>query len=46
MARILIVDDEPHMRRILASNLRQDKHEIAEAAGVEEARATPERKWF
>src|SRR5579859_8006322 len=40
MARILIVDDEPHMRRILASNLRQDKHEIAEASGVEEARAT------
>jgi DNA-binding NtrC family response regulator len=40
MARILVVDDEPHMRRILASNLRQDKHEIAEAAGVEEARAT------
>ncbi len=40
MARILIVDDEPHMRRILASNLRIDKHEIAEAAGVEEARAT------
>jgi DNA-binding NtrC family response regulator len=40
MARILIVDDEPHMRRILSSNLRQDKHEIAEAAGVEEARAT------
>jgi DNA-binding NtrC family response regulator len=40
MARILIVDDEPHMRRILGSNLRQDKHEIAEAAGVAEARAT------
>jgi two-component system, NtrC family, response regulator HydG len=39
MARILIVDDEPHMRRILGSNLRQDRHEIAEAAGVEEARA-------
>ncbi len=38
MARILIVDDEPHMRRILASNLRQDKHEIFEAAGVEEAK--------
>ncbi len=38
MARILIVDDEPHMRRIMASNLRQDKHEIWEAAGVEEAR--------
>jgi two-component system, NtrC family, response regulator HydG len=39
MARILIVDDEPHMRRILASNLRLDKHEITEAAGVEEARS-------
>ena len=38
MGRILIVDDEPHMRRILASNLRQDKHEIWEAGGVEEAR--------
>jgi len=38
MARILIVDDEPNMRRILASNLRQDKHELCEAAGVEEAR--------
>src|SRR5215471_3167554 len=38
MARILIVDDEPHMRRILASNLRQDRHEIWEASGVEEAR--------
>jgi DNA-binding NtrC family response regulator len=38
MGRILIVDDEPHMRRILVSNLRQDRHEIFEAAGVEEAR--------
>src|SRR5438067_1755737 len=38
MARILIVDDEPNMRRILASNLRQDKHELYEASGVEEAR--------
>ena len=38
MARILLVDDEPHMRRILASNLRQDKHEITEAAGVQEAK--------
>ncbi len=38
MARILIVDDEPHMRRILASNLRQEKHEIWEAGGVAEAR--------
>ena len=38
MGRILIVDDEPHMRRILASNLRLDDHEITEAAGVEQAR--------
>jgi DNA-binding NtrC family response regulator len=38
MARILIVDDEPNMRRILASHLRQDQHEVTEAAGVEEAR--------
>jgi DNA-binding NtrC family response regulator len=38
MGRILIVDDEPNMRRMLGSNLRQDRHEVAEAGGVEEAR--------
>lgn len=38
MGRILLVDDEPSMRRILASNLRQDQHQTWEAAGVEEAR--------
>src|SRR5215831_9821541 len=37
MGRILIVDDEPNMRRILASNLRQDQHQIFEAGGVQEA---------
>jgi DNA-binding NtrC family response regulator len=37
MGRILLVDDEPSMRRILASNLRQDQCEILEAAGVQEA---------
>jgi DNA-binding NtrC family response regulator len=37
MGRILIVDDEPNMRRILASNLRQDQHQIWEAGGVAEA---------
>ena len=37
MGRILLVDDEPNMRRILASNLRQDEHQILEAGGVEEA---------
>src|SRR5690242_4266053 len=38
MGRILIVDDEPNMRRILASNLRLDKHDVSEAVGVDEAR--------
>jgi DNA-binding NtrC family response regulator len=38
MGRVLIVDDEPSMRRILASNLRQDHHEILEASGVLEAK--------
>jgi DNA-binding NtrC family response regulator len=37
MGRILLVDDEPSMRRILASNLRQDQHQIWEAGGVGEA---------
>jgi DNA-binding NtrC family response regulator len=37
MGRILLVDDEPSMRRILASNLRLDQHQIWEAGGVEEA---------
>jgi two-component system, NtrC family, response regulator HydG len=38
MGRVLIVDDEPHMHKILASNLDQDRHVISHAAGVEEAR--------
>ena len=38
MGRILIVDDEPNMRRILAANLRQDHHLVFEASGVQEAR--------
>lgn len=39
MSRILIVDDERNMRKILASNLAQDKHMVTEAAGLAEARA-------
>ena len=39
MSRILIVDDEPNMRKILASNLARDKHHVTEAAGLAEARA-------
>jgi DNA-binding NtrC family response regulator len=38
MGRILIVDDEPHTRRVLALNLRRDHHEISECGGVQEAR--------
>jgi DNA-binding NtrC family response regulator len=37
--RILVVDDERNMRRILASNLTQDGHLVTEAAGVAEAAA-------
>jgi len=38
MGKILVVDDEPHMRRILVSNLRQERHEITEVASVDYAR--------
>ena len=38
MSRILIVDDEVHMRAILATNLQQDGHFVIEAAGVSEAK--------
>ena len=38
MGKILIVDDEPHMRRILAANLKRDGHDVIEAASVSEAR--------
>lgn len=39
MSRILIVDDERNMRKILVSNLAQNKHIVTEAAGVAEATA-------
>ena len=39
MGRILIVDDEPHMRRIPASTLSLDQHVATEAEGVAEAKA-------
>jgi two-component system response regulator HydG len=38
MGRILVVDDEAHMRRVLAVNLRQEQHVVKECAGVREAR--------
>jgi DNA-binding NtrC family response regulator len=39
MAHILIVDDEAHVRRLLSSVLRDEGHEVSEAANVAEARA-------
>ena len=38
MGKILVVDDEPHLRRILISNLKQEHHEVIEAASVNDAR--------
>jgi len=35
MGRILVVDDEPNMRRILVSHLQRDGHSVHEAEGVE-----------
>jgi two-component system response regulator PilR (NtrC family) len=37
MGRVLVVDDEPNMRRILASNLSMDGHSVEEADGVRAA---------
>ncbi|MBP6002344.1 MAG: sigma-54-dependent Fis family transcriptional regulator [Pyrinomonadaceae bacterium] len=37
MARILIIDDEPNMRRILTLILREGGHTVVEAAGVTSA---------
>lgn len=38
MGRVLIVDDEPHTRRVLTLNLQQDGHQVSESAGVQSAR--------
>jgi DNA-binding NtrC family response regulator len=46
MGRILIVDDEPNIHQILASNLEQGKHVISHAAGVGEARPAVASRQF
>ena len=46
MARILIVDDEPSMRRVLATMLKQEQHESAEAESVATARSALARGAF
>ena len=37
MSKILVVDDEPSMRRILKANLRMDSHVCIEASNPAEA---------
>lgn len=46
MGKVLIVDDEPSMRRILAANLRMDSHVIAEASGALDAKSILTREEF
>ncbi|MES2221839.1 MAG: sigma 54-interacting transcriptional regulator, partial [Acidobacteriota bacterium] len=46
MGKVLIVDDEPSMRRILAANLRLDSHIVAEAASVGDATVVLAREDF
>lgn len=46
MGRILVVDDEPSMRRILVANLRRDGHAVAEACCVTEAKSMLARDEF
>jgi len=38
VGRVLVVDDELHMRRVLALNLRNERHVVTECSGVAEAR--------
>ena len=46
MGKVLIVDDEPSMRRILAANLRLDSHIVVEAACVVDAAVILAREDF
>ena len=46
MAKVLIIDDEPGMRRILDVNLRRDSHVVVEAGGVIEALLLLKREDF
>lgn len=46
MGRILIVDDEPNLRKILAANLRKDGHLLSEASGCSEAKQLLARDEF
>lgn len=46
MARVLIVDDEPNMRKTLVAHLRQEGHSLAEAGSVREGLAALESDDF
>jgi DNA-binding NtrC family response regulator len=46
MAKVLIVDDEPGMRRILNVNLRRESHVVIEAGGATEALELIKREDF
>jgi DNA-binding NtrC family response regulator len=46
MGKVLIVDDEPNMRRILASNLLMDGHAVDEAEGARAASRLLEQREY
>ncbi len=46
MGKVLIVDDEPNMRRILKANLRMDNHTCVEASNSSEAVARLSKEDF
>jgi two-component system response regulator HydG len=46
MARVLIVEDEPNMRKMIAMHLRQDGHSLVEAGSVREGLAALETNDF
>ncbi len=46
MGKVLIVDDEPGMRRILKANLRRDSHVVAEASSALDAAELLSREDF
>lgn len=46
MARVLIVEDEPNMRKMLTTHLRQDGHSLVEAGSVREGLAALESEDF
>ena len=46
MARVLVIEDEPNMRKMIAMHLRQDGHALAEAGSVREGLAALEANDF